>query len=177
VNNILSPFFAELTEEERLYSVFQQDSATAHMAKINFEALREVFTDSIISRGLWPPRSPDLTPCDFYLWESLKDKVCKTNSHTLEELRNNIRREISAISWKNSRELTSSCSAGTLSAFGQESNIFSICCSAGAFLLHFLKAILTAIAYRRAKATFTAATCGLTGRGPLGQTEPGRHCI
>jgi hypothetical protein len=32
MNNILSPFFAELTEEERLYSVFQQDSATAHMA-------------------------------------------------------------------------------------------------------------------------------------------------
>jgi hypothetical protein len=30
VNNILSPFFTKLTEEERLYSVFQQNSATAH---------------------------------------------------------------------------------------------------------------------------------------------------
>jgi hypothetical protein len=34
VNNIPSPFFAELTEEERLYGVFQQDSATAHTAYI-----------------------------------------------------------------------------------------------------------------------------------------------
>jgi hypothetical protein len=60
VNNILSPFFAELMEEERLYSVFQQDSTTAHMAHISLEALRELFSDLIISHGLWPPHSPDL---------------------------------------------------------------------------------------------------------------------
>lgn len=24
---------------------------------------------------LWPPRSPDLTPCDFYLWGYIKEKV------------------------------------------------------------------------------------------------------
>ncbi|GBN66468.1 hypothetical protein AVEN_122480-1 [Araneus ventricosus] len=23
----------------------------------------------------WPPRSPDLTPCDFFLWGYVKDKV------------------------------------------------------------------------------------------------------
>jgi hypothetical protein len=34
VNNILRPFFAELTEEERLYGVFQHGSATAHMAHV-----------------------------------------------------------------------------------------------------------------------------------------------
>jgi hypothetical protein len=38
------------------------------------------------------------------------------------------------------------CSAGTLSAFSQEGNIFSVCCSTGEFLLDFLKVILTAIA-------------------------------
>jgi len=27
----------------------------------------------VISRGLWPPRSPDLTPCDLYLWECSKN--------------------------------------------------------------------------------------------------------
>jgi hypothetical protein len=32
VNNILRQFFAEMTEEERLYGVFQQDSATTHTA-------------------------------------------------------------------------------------------------------------------------------------------------
>jgi hypothetical protein len=51
MNNNLSPFFAELTEEERLYGVFQQDSATAH---INLEALRKVFSGHVICHGLWP---------------------------------------------------------------------------------------------------------------------------
>jgi hypothetical protein len=69
VNNILSPFFAELAEEEGLCSVFQQDSATAHTAHISLEALLEVFGDHVISCGLWPPCSPDLTPCDFYCRE------------------------------------------------------------------------------------------------------------
>jgi hypothetical protein len=34
-NNILHSFVTALTEEGRLYSVFQQDSATARMAYIN----------------------------------------------------------------------------------------------------------------------------------------------
>jgi len=23
----------------------------------------------------WPPRSPDMTPCDFFLWEYIKERV------------------------------------------------------------------------------------------------------
>jgi hypothetical protein len=37
-------------------------------------------------------------PCDFYLWGSLKYKVYKTNSHTLEKLRYNIHSETSTSS-------------------------------------------------------------------------------
>jgi hypothetical protein len=59
MNNVQSPVFTKLTEEERLYGVFQQDSATAHMLYISLEALWEVFSDRIISRGLWPPHFPD----------------------------------------------------------------------------------------------------------------------
>jgi hypothetical protein len=97
VNNILSPFFAELKEEEKLYSVFQQDSAASHMAHASLKSLREILGYCIFSHGLWPPHSPDLSPYDFYLWGSLKDKVYKANPYTLEELRN-IRCEILAIS-------------------------------------------------------------------------------
>jgi hypothetical protein len=57
--NILCPFFVELTEEERLCSVFQQGSVTAHTA------VHEVFGDRIVSHG----HSPDLTGYGFYLWE------------------------------------------------------------------------------------------------------------
>jgi len=54
VNNILCPFFVDLTEEERLYGVFQQDTATAHMAHASLEALRKVFGHRVISHGLRP---------------------------------------------------------------------------------------------------------------------------
>ncbi|KAJ4431225.1 hypothetical protein ANN_19822 [Periplaneta americana] len=39
------------------------------------------------SAAEFPPRSPDLTPPDFYLWGALKDKVYATKPQTLEELR------------------------------------------------------------------------------------------
>ncbi|KAJ4437989.1 hypothetical protein ANN_13928 [Periplaneta americana] len=55
--------------------------------------LRIVFGDRIISRELWPPRSPDLSPSDFYLWGTLKNKVYASNPHTLQELKD-ITREI-----------------------------------------------------------------------------------
>jgi hypothetical protein len=61
-------------------------------------AISDVFCDRVISEDLRPPRSLDLTPCDSYLWGSLKDKVYKRNPHTLHELEENIRDEISRIS-------------------------------------------------------------------------------
>jgi hypothetical protein len=37
------------------------------------------------------------TPCDFYLWGGLKDKVYKSNPHTLQELQNNTKEEMTII--------------------------------------------------------------------------------
>jgi hypothetical protein len=42
----------------------------------------------------WPPYSPDLNPCDFFLWGYLKDKVYTQNPQTLEQLENIIQTEI-----------------------------------------------------------------------------------
>jgi hypothetical protein len=75
VRNILEPFFEQLTDDERQYGYFQQDNATAHIARNSMSALQEVFDDRIITTRLWPPRSPDLSVCDFYLWGSLKGNV------------------------------------------------------------------------------------------------------
>lgn len=33
----------------------------------------------------WPPFSPDLTPCDFYLWGVVKEYVSKENPQSAEE--------------------------------------------------------------------------------------------
>jgi len=45
----------------------------------------------------WPPCSPDLTPCDFFLWGYLKAKVYEQRPLTLEALEEAIRQEVAAI--------------------------------------------------------------------------------
>ena len=44
-----------------------------------------------------PPRSPDLTPCEFFLWDYLKAKVYEQRPLTLEALKEAIRQEVAAI--------------------------------------------------------------------------------
>ena len=45
----------------------------------------------------WPPHSPDLTPCDFFLWGYLKAKVYEQRPQALEALKEEIRQEVAAI--------------------------------------------------------------------------------
>jgi hypothetical protein len=71
---ILSPFFNQLTDEEKSYGHFIQDNATAHTVNNSVVAFDEVFGERVISRGLWPPQSHSLNPCDLYLWRTLKEK-------------------------------------------------------------------------------------------------------
>ena len=62
--------------------------------------LREMFPGRLVSKYGdvdWPPRSPDLTAPDFFLWGYLKGKVYANQPKTLRALKTNIRREIAAI--------------------------------------------------------------------------------
>jgi len=61
------------------------------------EKLKVFFKDRIISKKLWPPRSPDLKPTDFFLWGLLKGKVCKNTPRTIEQLKDVIRQEIQTV--------------------------------------------------------------------------------
>lgn len=79
---------------------FQQDGATSHTARISMAAVRQLFGNRVISRNgdiSWPPRSPDLTVCDFFLWGHLKSKVYRSRPATTEELKTKIREEIANI--------------------------------------------------------------------------------
>ena len=38
----------------------------------------------------WPPRSPDLTMPDYYLWRALKGRVYQNNPQTIGQLTDNI---------------------------------------------------------------------------------------
>jgi biotin synthase-related radical SAM superfamily protein len=63
---------------------------------MSIQALSSVFRDRIISSDIWPACSPDLNPRDFFFGGCLKNKVYSNNPQT-EELKENIRREISNI--------------------------------------------------------------------------------
>jgi len=79
---------------------FQQDGATCHTSKTTLDFLRKSFGNRLIFRKTefsWPPRSPDLSVCDFFLWGYLKQRVYVTKPRTLDELRTNIEEEISKI--------------------------------------------------------------------------------
>jgi hypothetical protein len=45
----------------------------------------------------WPPRSPDITPLDFFLWGYAKSSVFRTPVNGLDDLKTRIRNAISAI--------------------------------------------------------------------------------
>ena len=80
---------------------FQQDGATAHTARASLNKLREMFGARVIShRGdvQWPPRSPDLNACDYFLWGYLKNRVYQNRPRTIVDLKRNIRTEVAAIS-------------------------------------------------------------------------------
>jgi hypothetical protein len=70
--------------------------ATPHTAKETSRALRVMFGE-FNAEELWPPRSRDLNPCNFYLWGKLKSVVYSNSPHDLETLKQNIREAIYSV--------------------------------------------------------------------------------
>jgi hypothetical protein len=93
--NLLTQFIALLEENER-DCWLQQDGATLHTANTTATFLQEFFGERVIGGGLWPPRSPDLTLPNFFLWGCLKDRVYRNNSRNLEELKHNIEANVTS---------------------------------------------------------------------------------
>lgn len=99
--NMITEFFEPALQQRAFENVwFQQDGATAHTARIVMNILRQMFPGQLISRGgdiVWPARSPDLTPCDFFLWGYLKAEVFKHRPRNLQDLKQAIRDEVQRI--------------------------------------------------------------------------------
>ncbi len=85
----MKDFIAFSNEDERHYW-FQQDGAKPHTADGSLDFLSELFENGVISKGLWPLRSPDLTPCNFFLRGYLKNRVYGNKPCTLDELKSEI---------------------------------------------------------------------------------------
>jgi transposase len=94
---LVDTFVATLTEEEIYRGWFQQDNAPAHTARATLQQIEDYFGNRVISKGLWPARSPDLTPPDFFLWGYVKEKVFRNNPRNLAALKNNIKDVIEGI--------------------------------------------------------------------------------
>lgn len=92
LSNFLWPRLDEMNIENLW---FQQDGATCHTSRDTIALLREKFPERLISlRGdqNYPPRSCDLTPCDFFLWGYTKSQVYENKPRNLAELKQEIRR-------------------------------------------------------------------------------------
>ncbi|KAA6400793.1 MAG: putative Histone-lysine N-methyltransferase SETMAR [Streblomastix strix] len=96
---LIGPFFIMNTIDQWEYQSILGDIFQVELnikAKSTKTFLEEMFGNSLIGKGLnleWPPRSPDLTPLDFFLWEYLRDQVYEPRPPTLLDLKFAIIRE------------------------------------------------------------------------------------
>jgi len=109
LQNFFTPQLARFPVNEN--TLFQQDGATSHTARMSMNAVNALFPNRVISRKgdiPWPPHSPDLTPCDYFLWGYLKSKVFETKPRTIADLKQRIQDEVAAIPVEMLREVMNS---------------------------------------------------------------------
>jgi hypothetical protein len=70
------------SEGSEHYRWLQQGVATCCTFCKLLDFLEEYFHSCLISKGLWPPGSPDLSYIDFFFWGDLKDRHVSEPSHT-----------------------------------------------------------------------------------------------
>jgi hypothetical protein len=98
--------FPQLKDDEPENFIFQQDDAPPYW----HNGIRDWLNVTVHDRWIghkepndracfaWPPRSPNLTPCDFYLWGFIKDRMHVTPIPAdLPELRNRIEAAVATI--------------------------------------------------------------------------------
>jgi hypothetical protein len=106
---MLQLYLLSQLEDHQPNVVFQQDGAPPHWARIFREFLDMPFPGRCVGRDgpiLWPPRSPDITPLDFFLWRYVKDIVYRTPVTSLDELKLRI---VAAIETVTLQMLENSC--------------------------------------------------------------------
>ena len=104
INEEIVPQLQEHFQQQQLGAFrrlwWVQDGAPAHRCIIVRDRLQELFNHRVIALNRdpeWPPRSPDLTPCDFFLWGYLKSKVFKTPPRDIADLRGRIVNEVDSL--------------------------------------------------------------------------------
>lgn len=107
LHDIVEPFIEKCCGTNMIDGYwFQQDGARPHRTREVFDTLSEWFGDHIIGLDAprltgggidWPPNSPDLNPCDYWLWGYLKSIVYTGRPQTINDLKKAISDAINAI--------------------------------------------------------------------------------
>jgi hypothetical protein len=90
----------ELALQIRLAGHFQQDGAPPHFVRTVRVYLDHTFPGRWIGCSgplPWPPHSPDLTPCDFWLWGMVKERVYSRKIRDINDLKDRIRTVVSSV--------------------------------------------------------------------------------
>lgn len=99
---LLKNYLQPTLQKKRLVkkAIFQQDGAPAHFSRQVRAWLDENFNGRWIGRGgpiSWTPRSPNLTPLDFFLLGFIKTRVYTRKISDIDDLKNKIAEEIKSI--------------------------------------------------------------------------------
>lgn len=98
--DMLENFAIPQLEGQQQEIFYQQDGAPPHWGWIVRDFLNEQFGERWIGRDgpiPWPPRSPDITPLDFFLWGYVKDIVYEHGVRDINDLKGRIANAIEGI--------------------------------------------------------------------------------
>ena len=91
-----------------------QDGAPAHTAIASRRFIQDIFDDRVVGRFLpteWSPRSPDLTPCDYFLWGFVKDRVYRFELGPVADVFDLMGRIVSEFQWIRDNAMAQVCEA------------------------------------------------------------------
>lgn len=94
LNTCLAEIIDDIPLAQYMEVYFQQDGAPSHNARSVRDYLNRHFPNKWIGTNgpvNWPPRSPDLSILDFFVWGYLKNMIYKRRHENREELLNSTR--------------------------------------------------------------------------------------
>lgn len=109
LHNFETDYLDNLPLAVRRNLFYQHDGAPPHGGYLIDNFLQNVFDDRWIANNgpfLWPPRSPDHSVLDFFIWGTVKDRVYNTPVTTMEDCMERVRNEFTNLSPQSIRKAT-----------------------------------------------------------------------
>ena len=88
----------------------QQNSVPSHASKITQSWIQRKIP-SLISKKVWPAKSPDLNPLDSSIWSNLETKACSSSHPTVEAFKAKLVKEWATITQETIRAACASFSS------------------------------------------------------------------